>query len=128
MRINGVPFPSGMTLTDFFAKAKQGQLDSITGALSNPNLTEDNGRLDFFTEALNPNTAVANPEKFTINTNDMHVVDALNNATDGNAFADFYSKVTSPEDLSGGILEDVFNSYNDYGLPLWYARMKGLIK
>ena len=128
MKINGIPFPSGMTLTDFFKKSKQGQLDSITGALSNPNLTEDNGRLEFFTEALNPDTTIANPEKFTINTSNVNVVDALNNATDGNAFADVYSKIVSPEGLSEGIFKDAFNSYNDYGLPLWFARMKGLIK
>lgn len=129
MKVNGVPFPPEMSLQDFFNKAKQGYTGAISGTLANPLFNQNTpdaleARLEFFNDMLTPN--VMNPEDVTYNTPSSDVIGMLNLATHGDNFAD---------DLSNSVFNDTISptnmaaeqAYNDYGLPLWFAKMKGLV-
>lgn len=130
MKINGVPLPPGMTLSDFFAKAKQGLVDANIGNLVSPYLNDPNNldtRLDVFTNMLN-----YSPENINLNNGSFDAVNAINYATHGAEMADENSYTDEQVVQQLGlealpIQADAITAYNRYGLPLWFAKLKGLV-
>lgn len=125
IKFNGAPLPPEMSLQDFFNKAKQGNLDRGLGVLASPLANDPNyldARLDLFENMLNYDVSTAPAQS-------INAIDAINYATYGNqlgneaALADVGSQI-----YDFPITSDSYNAKTEYGLPLWLAIQKGLVK
>ncbi len=132
MKLNGVPLPPSMSLQDFFAKAKQGQMDAANGLLASPYMNDPNNldvRLNTFMNMLN-----YNPENINgLDGSGSAALNAINYATHGTEMADENSYIDDQVIQQSGldalpVRADAYFAYKDYGLPLWLATQKGLVK
>jgi len=127
MTIKGVPIPPNMTLNDFFSKANQGQDLANLGFLASPLMNDPNNldsRLNVFMNMLGYDAGNINMAN-----NNIDPIDAVNYATHGaqmgieNSIADASSMI-----YDFPTTNKANTAYGGYGLPLWYAQMKGLVK
>lgn len=128
MKINGVPLPPEMGLSDFFRLAKEGRMASDLGKLSSELYNDPNNlepRLNLFMNMLNYDPSAISGNEYGYS----DTMDAVNYATHGNQMGIENSLADSSSQLYDfPTTTAAFNAEARYGLPLWYAKMKGLVK
>ena len=126
--INGVLLPPGMELSDFFRLAKEGKMASDLGKLSSELYNDSNNldsRLDLFMNMLNYNPGAINGNAY----GHSNAIDAVNYATHGNQMGIENSLANASSQIYDfPTTTAAWNAKAGYGLPLWYAKMKGLVK
>ena len=117
MRIKGVPLPSGMGLSEFLKKSKEGAQDAMYGSLANPHATDIAGR-SFVLDKLNN---FMNLENFPGNQlTSTDVIQALNAADYGNSIGRILQNA-NPNNTGDDLLMNI-NALEDasyeLGLPM----------
>lgn len=117
MRIKGVPLPSGMGLSEFLKKSKEGAQDALYGSLSNPHATDIAGR-SFILDKLNNFMNLENIPGNQLTSTD--VIQALNAADYGNPIGKVLQNV-NPNDTNDDLVMNI-NALEDasyeLGLPM----------